>query len=100
MDNPVEGAPQYTPLGAAMIYAQKRIKQLEHDLALARRGWAYAQGQQLMLVLERAKLVAASEGVMDILGRAESNASGNPEFDYVGPRVAAFRAAIKEARHG
>lgn len=79
MDNPVEGAPQFTPLGAAMIYAQKRIKQLEHDLA---------------------KLVAASEGVMDILGRAESNASGNPEFDYVGPRVAAFRAAIKEARHG
>lgn len=51
-----------------------------------------------------AKLIAASpellealQGVMDILGRAESNASGNPEWDYVGPRVAAARAAIAKA---
>lgn len=36
----------------------------------------------------------ALKGVMDILGKAESNASGNPEWDYVGPRVAAYRDAI------
>ena len=46
------------------------------------------------------ELVAALEGVMDILGRAESNASGNPEFDYVGPRVAAARAALAKAKGG
>lgn len=39
-------------------------------------------------------LYGALEDVMDILSRAESNASGNPEWDYVGPRVAAARAAI------
>ncbi len=39
----------------------------------------------------------ALTGVMDILGRAESNASGNPEWDHVGPRVAAARAAIAKA---
>lgn len=42
-------------------------------------------------------LLEALKGVMDILGRAESNASGNPEFDYVGPRVAAARAALTRA---
>lgn len=39
---------------------------------------------------------AALVGVMDILGRAESNASGTPEFDYIGPRVAACRAIIEQ----
>jgi hypothetical protein len=46
---------------------------------------------------QRADLLAALQGVMDILGRAESNASGNPEWDYVGPRVAVARAAIAKA---
>lgn len=43
-------------------------------------------------------LIEALSGVMDILGRAESNASGNPEFDYVGPRVAAARKALENAK--
>ena len=42
-------------------------------------------------------LLEALKGVMDILGRAESNASGNPEWDFVGPRVAKARAAIAKA---
>lgn len=42
-------------------------------------------------------LVAALNGVLNILGTAESNASGNPEWDYVGPRVAAARAALAKA---
>jgi hypothetical protein len=41
-----------------------------------------------------ATLAGAMQGVADIVYRAESNASGNPEWDYVGPRVAAFRAAL------
>ena len=43
-------------------------------------------------------LLAALEGVMDILGRAESDASGNPAWDFVGPRVAAARAAVAKAK--
>jgi len=54
--------------------------------------------------LANARLISAApdllevlKGVMDILGRAESNASGNPEWDFVGPRVAKARAAIAKA---
>jgi hypothetical protein len=36
-------------------------------------------------------------GAMPILASAESNASGNPEWEYVGPRVAAVRAALQQA---
>lgn len=44
------------------------------------------------------ELLAALKGTMDILGRAESNASGmGAEWDYVGPRVAACRAALAKA---
>lgn len=46
----------------------------------------------------RDELLAALEGAMPLLARAESNASGNPEWDYVGPRVAAVRAVISKAR--
>jgi len=42
-------------------------------------------------------LLEALKGVMDILGRAESNASGNPEWDFVGPRVAKARALMEKA---
>jgi hypothetical protein len=49
------------------------------------------------LIAAAPELLAALEGVRDILGRAESNASGNPEWDSVGPRVAAARAAIAKA---
>lgn len=50
------------------------------------------------LAEQRAELLAALEGVMPILGLAESNASGNPEWDHVGPRVAAVRAALTKAK--
>jgi hypothetical protein len=42
-------------------------------------------------------MLSALKGVMDILGRAESNASGTPDWDYVGPRVAAARTSIRKA---
>jgi hypothetical protein len=47
------------------------------------------------LIAAAPDLLDALQGVMDILGRAESNASGTgAEWDYVGPRVAAARAAL------
>ena len=49
------------------------------------------------LIAAAPELLAALQGVINILGSAESNASGNPEWDYVGPRVAAARAAIEKA---
>lgn len=54
--------------------------------------------EQMMRTLAERRgdeILSALVGVMDILGTAESNASGNPEFDYVGPRVAAARAIIE-----
>ena len=44
-----------------------------------------------------AEVSEALAGVMGILGRAESNASGNPEWGYVGPRVKAAREALTNA---
>ena len=50
------------------------------------------------LIAAAPDLLAALVNCMDILGRAESNASGmGAEWDYVGPRVAAARAAIAKA---
>ena len=49
------------------------------------------------LIAAAPDMLAAMLGVMDILGRAESNASGNPEWGYVSPRIAAVRAAIAKA---
>ncbi|MCW1431358.1 hypothetical protein [Novosphingobium sp. JCM 18896] len=43
------------------------------------------------------ELIDAMSGVVDILGRVESNASGSPEWDDIGPRIAKFRAAIAKA---
>jgi S-formylglutathione hydrolase FrmB len=42
-------------------------------------------------------MLRALKGAMDILGLAESNASGTHDWSYVGPRVAAARAAIAKA---
>lgn len=52
-----------------------------------------------------ARLIAAAPELLDalkaldesILGRAESNASGNPEWEYVSRRINAARAAIAKA---
>ena len=53
--------------------------------------------QSARIALQRGEIMAeALRGVMDILGSAESNASGNPEWDYVGPRVTAARAALAQ----
>ena len=61
-------------------------------------GRTFAESAEVArLIAASPELLEALQGVMDILGRAESNASGNPEWDYVGPRVAAARAAIAKA---
>lgn len=54
--------------------------------------------EQMMRLLAEQRgdaILEALVGVMDILGRAESNASGNPEWDSVGPRIAAARAIVE-----
>lgn len=73
------------------------------NVARAHCGGAY--GVKLDEAEAHARLIAAApdmlavlEGAIGILGIAESNASGNPEWDYVGPRVAACRAAIARAK--
>lgn len=43
-------------------------------------------------------LLAAIEGLANILSTAESNASGNPEWEAVSKRINAARAAIAKAR--
>ena len=42
-------------------------------------------------------MVAALKGLEGILARAESNASGNPEWEAISARVNAARAAIAKA---
>ena len=42
-------------------------------------------------------MLAALEGLEHILARAESNASGNPEWEAVSGRINAARAAIAKA---
>jgi hypothetical protein len=58
-------------------------------------------------ILADAELMAASpalyealDGLKDILDRAESNASGNMEWEYVSRRINAARAALALARGG
>lgn len=51
-------------------------------------------GRQRQLTAE---LLSAFDGVKDILGRAESNASGTPDWDHVAPRIAAVRDAAERA---
>jgi hypothetical protein len=49
-------------------------------------------------LVERAELLVALVALDEvILGRAESNASGNPNWEYVSTRVNAARAAIAKA---
>jgi hypothetical protein len=57
-------------------------------------GPAMAQ-QILRLQAECAALKGALQNVMGILSKSESNASGNPEWDYVHSCVNAARAALK-----
>lgn len=71
-ENPVEGA----PYGEGLI---GRIDQLEHDLALARRGWAYAQDQQLRLMTERTNARDAMRQIAD--AEYADHLSGNENFE-------------------
>lgn len=43
-------------------------------------------------------LLAALEALTPILEAAESNASGNPEWSWVSPRINAARAAVAKAK--
>ena len=64
-------------------------------------GRTLAEGEATAKLIAAApELLAVLKGAMRILGNAESNASGNPEFDYVGPRVAACRAALAKLEQG
>ena len=49
-------------------------------------------------VNSHAALVEALEGLDRILQRAESNASGNPEWNYVSEKINAARAALAAAK--
>lgn len=46
-----------------------------------------------------AEMLAALKGLKHILDRAESNASGNPEWEAVSRRINAARAAIAKAEN-
>lgn len=67
-ENPAEGA----PYGEGLI---GRITELEHDNALLRRALSYAQGQQLSLMGERAKLLEALERCLEELYAPEAGCS-------------------------
>lgn len=49
------------------------------------------------LIAAAPELLGALIGLRDILGRAESNASGNPEWEHVSGKIKAARAAIAKA---
>ena len=51
-----------------------------------------------MLQTQRDELFAALVGLEGIMNTAESNASGNPEHEYVQWKVGAARRAIAKAR--
>lgn len=83
-ENPVEGA----PYGEGLI---GRIDQLEHDLALARRGCAYAQDQQLRLMTERSELLEAARMALNYIANTEG------ELGITLSSGDALRAAIAKA---
>ena len=102
--------PMFQPAGHGLVPAEKLLKFEVGDRSVTGVDGANANDSvyrldirgidcaDARLIAAAPDLLAALEGVMNILGRAESNASGNPEWDHVGPRVAAARAAINQAR--
>lgn len=50
------------------------------------------------LIAAAPELYGALTGLEGILATAESNASGNPEWEYVSKRISAARAALSKAR--
>lgn len=61
----------------------ERCRRIEHE------------NTQLRMI--KADMLTAMRGVQDILNRAESNASGNPEWDVVNSRITYFRHVLAKA---
>ncbi len=57
----------------------------------------YDREENRALRLSNERLHLALVGLTDIMNRAESNASGNPEWEAVSKRIIAARAAISKA---
>lgn len=75
-------------------YRPDQIAMADADCRLLHRG--HLDGEKALR--EAAPdLLAALVGLTDIINRAESNASGNPEWEAVSKRVNAARAAISKA---
>lgn len=55
------------------------------------------EAERGLLQMRNDAMLVALSGLKDILDRAESNASGNMEWDHVSARVNAARAALKFA---
>jgi hypothetical protein len=64
------------------------------QIATADREAAYARGKLVDMTADRDRMFAALTSLKPILDSAESNASGNPEWEFVSGRVNAARAAI------
>lgn len=56
------------------------------------------QADERLIIAARDLLKALVDLNADILPRVESNASGNPEWEYVSERINAARAAIAKAK--
>ena len=84
------GAPPYKPEWLKIVSYMVGFNSWK-DAAKMQAAWNTRTDPLAALVLEAREALA---GAMDILGRAESNASGNPEWDHVGPRVAKARATL------
>lgn len=70
------------------------------EKALATTGGAYPDSQaNALLIASAPDLLEALQGLEDsgILGTAESNASGNPNWEFVSKHISAARAAIAKA---
>lgn len=67
------------------------------QIATSDREAAYARGKLADMIADRDRLRAAMMALKPILDSAESNASGNPEWEFVRARVNAARNAIAQA---
>jgi hypothetical protein len=67
------------------------------QIATSDREAAYARGKLADMTADRDRMYAALTSLKPILDSAESNASGNTEWEFVSGRVNAARAAIAKA---
>ena len=66
------------------------------QIATADREAAYARGKLIDMTADRDRLRAAMMALKPILDSAESDASGNPEWEFISARVKAARNAIAQ----